>query len=349
MRLSSSPLLLPFFLISFSFTSALVAAQALPVDSVWQMKDGATNGGCDANGRKDILNAWQSESWDLASNAYNYISQYSSDKFVRKACSTLFGLKSKNRVSTYPKKEEDLDEITLVFLRLQTYFGTTSGGKKAGLFCGTDWLKLVERGVDAIARDFMGNEIWIKDKPQTIKDVYNEDILINQVPFWSEDLTSYEFSVEEDFCSDDPTAKAATSGLQIFRPAATSGDRELNYGVSLCPFAFDDKDALDTLPPVPAGGNAVVLVGADGKQFGKGTSLTTTLPKSATLFHEAMHVLYGVKFLSDKEKYSLTECINTKWSAPMKRTNPENYVFFALAMWYRQHGFDFSTGKLLAI
>lgn len=79
------------------------------------MKDGATDGGCDENGRRAILNVWQSESWDLASNAYNYISQYSSDRYVRKACSTFFGLKSKNRVSVYPKKQEDLDEIISKF------------------------------------------------------------------------------------------------------------------------------------------------------------------------------------------------------------------------------------------
>lgn len=188
-----------------------------------------------------------------------------------------------------------------VFLRLQTYFGTTSRGPKAGLFCGTDWLKLVDHGVDATARDFMGNEIWINNKPQTIQDVYNEDILLNQVPYWSEDLTSYEFSVEEDFCAENPTSLAATSGLQIFRPA-TPDERELNYGVSICPSAFNNADAIDTLPPVPAGGNAVVLVGADGKPFAKGTSLSTTIPKSATLLHEAMHVLFGINFLSDKEK-----------------------------------------------
>ncbi|KAF7948415.1 uncharacterized protein EAE97_003826 [Botrytis byssoidea] len=115
MRLSSPPFLLSLLLISLSFTSTLVAAQALPLNSVWIMKDGATDGGCDANGRRAILNVWQSESWNLASNAYHYISQYSSDRFVRKACSTFFGLKSSKRDRTLPSSDHTLQEITRVF------------------------------------------------------------------------------------------------------------------------------------------------------------------------------------------------------------------------------------------
>ncbi|KAF7949076.1 hypothetical protein EAE96_008248 [Botrytis aclada] len=323
MRLSTSRLLLPFFLISLSFNSSLVVAQALPLDRVRQMKDGSTDGGCDANGRKDILNIWQ-----------------------RKPAPLFFGLKTSTKSRTNPSSENTLKEITNEFSQLQSYFGTPPGGAKAGLFCGSDWLKPVEGGLDAVARDIMGNQIWIGDKPRTINDVYHEYIDPNDVPFWSEDPKGYEFTAAGEFCSENPTTKAATSGLKAVSPG---GDDDLDnlFGVTLCPLSFDATDALDTLPPVPVDDNAAALVGVDGKEFKVGTSLSDALPKSATLFHETLHFLYADRFLAGREeKYSMMECIRTKWKPSEKRINPENYVFFAAAMWYRQHGYDFSSGNI---
>ncbi|KAK8904570.1 hypothetical protein QC760_006929 [Botrytis cinerea] len=107
-----------------------------------------------------------------------------------------------------------------------------------------------------------------------------------------------------------------------------------------------------------------VLAGIGGKDSGVGTTLTDTLREIFTLFHEALHFSYADRFLAGREErfkppftfflyfsgkspHSLKGCANTQsFSAKMKRKNLENYVFFAAAIWYGQHGLDFSSGKM---
>ncbi|KAM0169490.1 hypothetical protein ACHAPF_009944 [Botrytis cinerea] len=103
-----------------------------------------------------------------------------------------------------------------------------------------------------------------------------------------------------------------------------------------------------------AGGNMAVLAGIGGEDSGVGTTLTDTLREIFTLFHEALHFSYADRFLAGREERfkppllsSSTLVANHRsFSAKMKRKNLENYVFFAAAIWYGQHGLDFSSGKM---
>lgn len=178
--------------------------------------------------------------------------------------------------------------------------------------------------------------------PRTIQDIYGKDIKPGQVPFWSPDLNGYDFATPDNgntYCSNNPTSKGATSDLK--GEAAANSDLA---GVTLCPLAFASTDSLDNLPTSSDG-----LVDVDGLPLARGTSLAKVMPKSATLLHEAVHVIEGPRFLSTDEIYALSDCTKAKWAGQQKRKNPENYVFFAVAMWYRKFGYDFSSGKAVVI
>lgn len=169
--------------------------------------------------------------------------------------------------------------------------------------------------MDAVARDVTGNQIWVfekegetkrQDKPLTMADAHGEEILSGEVPFWSEDLHAYAFSPPGDLCSSYPDFKAVTT---IMKNLATDAGKGAGpTAVTLCSFAFDAKDSLDILPPAPVGGNVVVLRDINSAPFAKGTSLGNALPKSSTIFHEYMHVVYNVEFLGGANSPEPEKC-----------------------------------------
>ncbi|ESZ89826.1 hypothetical protein SBOR_9790 [Sclerotinia borealis F-4128] len=227
MRLSPSlPLFVSFYLLLLSFIGALAADQAVSADDAWHIKGGSTDGGCDIKGRKAIINKWNDESRDLAAHAYTAILQYSSDIFIRKACLTFFGLTTIKSNPTAPQNAKTLAKITRELEKLKDLFESNSERPKAGLFCSSQWLKLVSGGTDAVAYDFTGKQIFIDGKPQTVGEVYDEFIKPGQVPFWSEDLKGYDFSPakNDDFCSKNPDTKGYTEDLNGYSPDSDDDD-----------------------------------------------------------------------------------------------------------------------------
>jgi hypothetical protein len=166
------------------------------------------------------------------------------------------------------------------------------------LFCGSEWLEPVPLGRKATVRDINGNEVFVGNKPKTIGDAFGSALKSNLMPFWSEDLKSYEFTTARNgdkYCSSNPTSKGATSEMGYSQPIAPL------FAVTLCPFAFTDTDSLDTLPPPLVKGDPPP-VDIDGKPFAARTSLEKVLPKCATLLHEIIHVIKGGDFLGANEE-----------------------------------------------
>lgn len=46
---------------------------------------------------------------------------------------------------------------------------------------------------------------------------------------------------------------------------------------------------------------------------------------------------------------SVFQCISARFTQARALGNPESYVLFSLAMWYRAQGWDFSSGKAVRI
>lgn len=242
--------------------------------------------------------------------------------------------------------------------------------RKPGLYCDSTWPIQETNGVHATARDIDGKPIWIDGEPQSISKLYGEVIKAGQLPFWSELMKCYEFEAPENagqYCANNPESKGATSdgryttGLNAY----DSKDRPALAIVSLCPHAFSDPKDLAKLPE-----NEQDMKDYEGKAVEKGTPLSSVLPQSSTLLHEAFHVTQGGLMKSEDEKCkssqiiqlssdgnadqcwlhidAVAECLAYKQADALE--NPENYVLFALAMWYREKGnWNFSKGSAMKI
>ena len=126
------PLLLPLSLLSLLFVSAPVAADEVSspaaadevsATDVWTIKDGTVNGGCDVNGRKDIIDKWHDESGELAAYALEALGEYSADAVVRRAVKTFFGLNTRSRGSTIPSVKDTLQNLKSTFVVFSSALG----------------------------------------------------------------------------------------------------------------------------------------------------------------------------------------------------------------------------------
>ncbi|KAL2021901.1 hypothetical protein VTK56DRAFT_6496 [Thermocarpiscus australiensis] len=114
--------------------------------------------------------------------------------------------------------------------------------------------------------------------------------------------------------------------------------------VTLCPLAFTDENSQDTIR---------------SKTIRSRMRLATVQPKSLTLLHEIFHALFGGQFDSGgEENYGVAECIERargKLSGREALRNPDNWSYFALAMYYLYEEdsngkrWDFSSGYAKAV
>lgn len=165
---------------------------------------------------------------------------------------------------------------------------------KPGLFRDSTWVVQVEGGALAVVRDSTGEEMWEGTTPVTVQQTFGKKIEAKQLPFWSSYLNAYEFASSADgeqYCANNADAKGATADLHL--PTKPSSPI---VAVTLCPYAFTAPDAIELLPNADAD-----LLDLDGVAFREGTYLHKVLPKSATLLHEAFHVVRGNRFLFSGE------------------------------------------------
>ncbi|ROV99111.1 hypothetical protein VMCG_06598 [Cytospora schulzeri] len=295
-----------------------------------------------------MIDTWHDESGELIDNALSLISNYGSNAYVRKAVQTFFGLPpavAGKGVGAKPKNPGMFKELQKQFNTISDFFGGHPPDWmkiKPSLYCDSTWAVKEAQGVQATVRDYTGKEIWEGGAPVTVKQAFGKDLRSGLVPFWCSDINAYDFASSkngEQYCTNNKETKGATSSLNV------PYKENLHIAVvTLCPYAFTSMDAIASLP-FPSSVAKEDLKDHNGNNLKTGTSLEVVLPKSATLLHEAFHVLNEGVFATTKEVYSVAECLNLK--SLDARKNPESYVLFMLAMWYMEkYGWDFIPGAM---
>ncbi|KAI1807190.1 hypothetical protein F4811DRAFT_567043 [Daldinia bambusicola] len=349
-------LVFPLGLVSILFCLLLPTVQvvsAVSLTEIFVVQDGSNKGGCDTYfdqvTNTGTLDAWHEEIIYSLTDAINNLDKsYSKDVKIQQAIRTFFGISSKDKnVKTKVKKIIDnLRKVHDFFNVNKVTRGPAKGdpiygsNKNRYLFCGSDFLE-EERG-DSVARDWQDKEIMdSKGNPVTIEKVpgYKKALKADPgiKPWWSggiKEPKGYYFSTTgKNYCNKNTKNLALTAAIKVFTgtpPGLTRMRRTVDM-IVLCGESFTN-----TISP-----NSYNLGNA---KTTPGTSLADVLPKSATLLHEAFHLIFGVYdgknsnmgFLEgDDEKYDLAACIQLAREHPIKaRMNPENYVFFVTQMYY---------------
>ncbi|KAI1474618.1 hypothetical protein F4774DRAFT_429661 [Daldinia eschscholtzii] len=335
-----------------------VSGVSVNLNDLFVVHAGATKSGCDTyfnqkNG-DGTLDDWLEEINYSLSTAIDKIDQkYNREKSIRMAIQTFFGIRNDGRARGDIKVK--VDNLSSNLKRVLDFFSfekITADGPSKGqpiyplngnrfLFCGSDFLEAKKK--DTVARDWKDNEIKDdKGKAVTIADVtaYANALKAdpNNKAWWSGDHTpvkGYYFSTTGGkYCGPATKNLGLTAAIQELE-ADPSGQPTLRKPVEivvLCEESFTNTKQPDSYRI----GDAKIKAG---------TNLADVVPKSATLLHEAFHVLFGVDdgnnptnpigFLQGDEIYDLAACIQLAKDDPEKaRRNPENYVFFLTHMYY---------------
>jgi hypothetical protein len=152
------------------------------------------------------------------------------------------------------------------------------------LFCDSDFV--VEQAEDTPARDWQANVIHdAEGNEATIANVYAEALASGKA-WWSGDYTPvngyYFSSVGGEYC-ENHVGLAFTADIKI----NVNGNPDKITSVVLCGSSLTaDK------PASYKAGDAMIV---------EGKNLADVVPRSATLFHEAFHVVFGGEFLDKDE------------------------------------------------
>ncbi|KAL7943681.1 hypothetical protein V8C42DRAFT_358930 [Trichoderma barbatum] len=340
----------PLGLVAVLISTILPTVSGITLNEVFIVHSGGSNGGCDQYFNQvdgsGTLDEWLEEINFSLSAAINAIDEYQNDPKVRKALNTFFGITSKNKKPA-AGTQKVIDDIGENLRLVLDFFEAGPDGNPRFplngdryLFCGSNFL--VEQSPDAAALDWQAKNILDSD---------NDVVPINKVPiyadalaqdkankiWWSGDRTpinGYYFSpTDGDYCDvlSGPNKDIKNLGLtaEITELEVDSNGQAMRRrsieSVVFCPETFTNGKP-DTF-------------GAANASIAEETNLADVVPKSATLMHEAFHVVFGAGptgFLEGDEIYDLIDYIDkAKRNAVQKaRQNPENYVFFVAHMFH---------------
>ncbi|KAI0181024.1 hypothetical protein GGR52DRAFT_577682 [Hypoxylon sp. FL1284] len=335
-------------LLSFLLRTAL----GVTLDQLFVIRGGTSNSGCDnyfdPTTKEGTLNDWHEEIIYSVAAAIDGIDRYRQEPAVRKALVSFFGIP--NRARPTPKNQERIDKIAANLKSVHDFFGLEliGDGQSAGqpiyplnndrfLFCGSDFLERETPG--ATAKDFEGkdiqddegNAVTIADVPGYTKALSDD---AGSSPWWAGDpINGYYFSsTGGDYCSDKNLGLTSSIEQLKGENGRVTTHKHLD-SVYLCGYSFTD-------PERPESYRA-----GDG-QIQQNTRLAHVVPRSATLLHEAFHLLFGADdgkdpqnpkgFLQGDEIYDFGECVDAakKNNDKVAMRNPENYVFFVASMYY---------------
>lgn len=150
------------------------------------------------------------------------------------------------------------------------------------------------------ARDNQGNTIEVDQEVLRIADIesYKDDLQGGNVPWWSGEHTTingYYFTKTDSggrYCNK-ATNYGLTTVVKALRPGPNNAqptDKVEYNSVIICPSAFTRTDV-----PVSYDAASTAITAR--------TSLQRWVPKSATLLHEAFHVLYGAGWLQGDDEF----------------------------------------------
>jgi hypothetical protein len=164
---------------------------------------------------------------------------------------------------------------------------------KTLLFCDSTFLD--QKAETDQAQDYEGNGITLDGKEVPISIAYKTTLKKGNIPWWAGTYTTangYYFTPKGyggNYC-DTQINQGLTASLVLYIAGANGKPKkQTEYATMvLCPQSFDK-------PNTPASWTE------GSNQITPGVSLQTALPKSATLLHEAFHLVHGVNFLQDGE------------------------------------------------
>ncbi|KAI2471680.1 hypothetical protein F4781DRAFT_90224 [Annulohypoxylon bovei var. microspora] len=344
----------PLGLVTVLLCVLLCTVSAVTLDQLFVVQSGSTDSGCDMYfdqaSKEGTLDEWLDEINYSLSTAIDIMDLYNQDVRIRRAVSTFFGVRNQGKAST--AAAATIQKISDNLKRVQEFFSfeEIQSGPSAGqpiyplngdryLFCGSNFL--IHQSEDTQALDWQANEIIDDDgNPVTIVDVpgYAEalDADADNDAWWSGDLTpvnGYYFSTTGgEYC--DTNNLGLTAAIQELEADITGQPtvRKQIESIIICDHSFTNDR-----PDSYSAGDALIVAG---------TNLATVVPKSATLLHEAFHLLFGVDdgsnpdnptgFLEGDEIYDLAKCIEIARTNPVVKAqrNPESYVFFIAHMYY---------------
>ncbi|KFY91794.1 hypothetical protein V500_04460 [Pseudogymnoascus sp. VKM F-4518 (FW-2643)] len=309
------------------------SVSGLSLNDLFIVQSGSTNGGCDTHfnqaAESGTLDDWHTEITYALDLVVNRLDTYDQDIKVRRALQIFFSIRNQGRASANARA--DIDNIIGQFQRLKDFFDfrlingvpmyPLNGNRY--LFCDSNFL--IHQAEDTPAQDWNAQDILDSNgNIVTIADVpgYAEALAenITSEAWWSGDLTAvngYYFSpTGGDYC--DGGGLGLTAEItELNQPTRPNGIES----VIICGSSFTNGQ-----PDSYRDGDALIVTG---------TNLAKVVPKSATLLHEALHVLNGAGdtgFLQGDEIYDIAKCIDAPKATAMR--NPENYVFLVTHLYY---------------
>ncbi|KAI1345752.1 hypothetical protein F5Y01DRAFT_322793 [Xylaria sp. FL0043] len=352
---------MPKFFLRLSLSAVLLSvllrkAFCVTVDQLFVVQSGASNGGCDKyfdQVKKDgILDNWVEEINFSLSTAIDGLDLYNQDIRIRRAVQTFFGVRNRGKASN--NAQQAIDKIADNLKHVQDFVSYASSAGQPiyqnsnfHLFCGSDFL--VRQAVDTPALDWQAKQILDnKGNPVNIAAVPEYAAALAGEPdkeaWWSGDHTpvnGYYFSnTGGEYCDTKSSTNNDADGhnlgltavIQQLGVVGSTGAARTVDNIIICDYSFTNPDR----PESYAAGDAAIVAG---------TNLAKAVPRSATLFHELFHLLFGVDngadpqnptgFLEGDEIYDLAQCIETARKDGLKaQRNPESYVFFVTHMFY---------------
>ncbi|KAI1358578.1 hypothetical protein F5Y08DRAFT_350636 [Xylaria arbuscula] len=315
---------LPILSVAVLFHFAAIGSSQL--NNLVTIKDGEANGGCDSY--RVELDNWYEEARQSLESALAGIADYNENTpdglRVRKAMYHWF------RIPMTIKKD-GLKQLVIDVAKRLSQVADWLDGKmvdipqdKTLLFCNSDFLVQKDANKDE-ARDYQGKIIKKDDKDVLINQIAAyADVLGGNIPWWSgqyTDVNGYYFTSPKSggkYCASEALGLTATL-MELTNDGVTIPGQQVQT-IVICPYAFNT--------PLPRSySDAVAMIDV-------GSSLATVVPRSATLLHEAFHVVFGTGMLQGAaETYGLAECLEVgRANVKSARLNPENYVYFVAAM-----------------
>ncbi|OBT97835.1 hypothetical protein VE01_04980 [Pseudogymnoascus verrucosus] len=326
-------LLFPLGLVTALLIFLFRTVSGLSLNDLFIVQSGSTDGGCDTHfnqaAESGTLDDWHTEITFALDLVVNRLDTYDQDIKVRRALQIFFGIRNNGKASAPARVE--IDEIIGQFQRAKDFFDFRQIGGvpmyplngNRYLFCDSNFL--IHQAEDTPAQDWNAQDIIdANGNIVTIGDVpgYAEALAENKTSeaWWSGDLTpvnGYYFSpTGGDYC--DGAGLGLTAEItELNQPTRPTGIES----IILCGSSFTNGK-----PNNYRDGDALIQAG---------TNLADVVPKSATLLHEALHVLNGAGptgFLQGDEIYDIAACINA--AKATKKRNPENYIFLVTHLYY---------------
>jgi hypothetical protein len=300
-------------------------AQPAEFNELFQAFSRADNGGCQGYLDRDgLFDNWHQEVYDMVEAAVRGLDEYSNVVPVQAAVKSFFGISPNRNSVPAPLDPEEGDiygessqpellsgayTCSPTHLPCEAFFslrsrtlgiwyqveiflnggGTPKKSPLPWLFCDSTFL--TPKDPTHQAQDIEGKRMTAPDlTPIVIGNEYRTQLTGGKRPFWSEDMHTYVFEPPgqgDAYCA----SVAGDGGVAVtidtvHNELDPTDETKTRTAVTLCPLAFTDPNAQDTLRSLPITAR---------------TRLQAVQPKSLTLLHEIFHALFSETYFDSSD------------------------------------------------